>query len=121
MSFEETQRTIDHYFDLMSRGGDFGECYTTDVTWTMTDSGHQVSGPSAVRDYLVALHTNMFDAQTRTIVVSEGHAYLEGDCMGLPTGRSSRIFYCVAYDIVDGRITAMRCYGPIADLAASLK
>jgi ketosteroid isomerase-like protein len=121
MSFEETQRTIDHYFDLMSRDGDFGECYTADVTWTMTDTGDQVSGPPSVRDYLVALHTKMLDAPTRRIVVSEGHAYLEGDCLGAPTGTSSRIFYCVAYDIADGRITAMRCYGPIADLAASLR
>ena len=101
----------------MSRGGDFGECYTADVTWTKTDTGDQIHGSSAVRDYLVGLHNNMFDAQTRRIVVSDGHAYLEGDWLGAPTGRSSRIFYCVAYDIIDGRITAMRCYGPVADLA----
>jgi hypothetical protein len=121
MSFEGTQRTIDHYFDLMSQGGDFSQCYIANVTWTMTDTGDQVSGSSSVRNYLVALHTKMLDAQTRRIVVSEGHAYLEGDCLGASTGSSSRIFYCVAYDIADGRITAMRCYGPIADLAASLR
>jgi hypothetical protein len=37
MSFEQTQRTIDHYFGVMSRGGDFAECYAADVTWTTTD------------------------------------------------------------------------------------
>jgi hypothetical protein len=117
MSLEQTQRTIDHYFDVMSRGGDFAEYYTADVTWTTTDTGDEVRGRPSVRDYIVALHNNMFDSQTRRIVVSEGHAYLEGDCVDAPTETSSRIFYCVAYDIVDDRITAMRCYGPIADMA----
>jgi hypothetical protein len=28
MSLEQTQQTIDRYFDLMGRGGDFAECYT---------------------------------------------------------------------------------------------
>jgi hypothetical protein len=69
---------------------------------------------------LFALHSNMLDARTRRIVVSDGHAYLEGDCVEAPTESSSRIFYCVAYDIVDGRITAMRRYGPIADMAPSV-
>jgi hypothetical protein len=45
MSLEETQRTIDHYFDLMSRGGDFVQCYTDDVTWTTIDIGDEVHGP----------------------------------------------------------------------------
>jgi hypothetical protein len=92
MSLEQTQRTIDHYFDVMSRGGDFAEYYTADVTWTTTDTGDEVRGPSSVRDYIVALHNNMFDSQTRRIVVSDGHAYLEGDCVDAPTETSSRIF-----------------------------
>ena len=80
MSLEHTQQTIDHYFDVMTRGGDFAVYYTDDVTWTMTDTGDEVRGPSSVRDYIVALHSNMLDAHTRTIVVSDGHAYIEGDC-----------------------------------------
>jgi ketosteroid isomerase-like protein len=116
MSLEQTQQTIDHYFDVMTRGGDFAVYYTDDVTWTMTDTGDEVRGPSSVRDYIVGLHNNMLDAHTPTIVVSDGHAYIEGDCQAL-TGSSSRIPYCVTYDIVDGRITAMRCYGPIGDMA----
>ena len=118
MSLEQTQQTIDHYFDVMTRGGDFAVYYTDDVTWTMTDTGDEVRGASSVRDYIVALHNNMFDAQTRRIVVSDGHVYLEGDCLDAPAGSSSRIFYCVAYDIVDDRIAAMRCYGPVARMAS---
>jgi hypothetical protein len=55
----------------------------------------------------------MFDAQTRRIVVSDGLAYLDGDCVQAPSGANGRIYYCVAYDIVDHRIAAMRCYRPI--------
>jgi ketosteroid isomerase-like protein len=117
MSHEETQRTIDHYFDPMSRGGDFAECYTDGVTWSTLDIGDEVRGRSSVRDYIAALHNKMSDAQTRRIVVSDGHGYLEGDCVQAPAESGSRIFYCVAYDIVDGQITAMRCYGPFADMA----
>jgi hypothetical protein len=58
----------------------------------------------------------MFDAQTRTIVVSDGHAYLEGDCRAAQTEDGARIFCCVAYDIDDDRIAAMRCYGPISPM-----
>jgi hypothetical protein len=77
MSLEQTQQTIDHYFDVMTRGGDFAVYYTDDVTWTMTDTGDEVRGPSSVRDYIVGLHNNMLDAHTPTIVVSDGHAYIE--------------------------------------------
>jgi hypothetical protein len=87
------------------------------VTWTTTDTGQQVRGPSSVRDYIVALHNNMFDAQTRRLVVSDGHAYLEGDCLQGPTGTTSRIYYCIAYDVVGNRIAAMRCYGPIGRIS----
>jgi SnoaL-like domain len=118
MSIEQTQQTINRYFDLMGRDGDFAECYTADVTWTTTDTEDEVRGPSSVRDYIVALHNNMFDAQTRRIVVSDGRVYLEGDCLDAPAGSSSRIFYCVAYDIVDDRIAAMRCYGPVARMTS---
>jgi hypothetical protein len=107
---------MNHYFEVMGRGGDFAKFYTADVTWTTTGTGQDVRGPSSVRDFIVALHNNMSDAQTRRIGVSDGHAYLEGDCLEAPTGTNSRISYCVAYDVVDDRIAAMRCYGPIAPM-----
>ena len=67
MSLERTQQTMNHYFEVMGRGGDFAEFYTADVTWTTTDTGQDVRGPSSVRDFIVALHNNMSDAQTRRI------------------------------------------------------
>jgi hypothetical protein len=37
------------YFDVMGRGGDFAECYTANVTWTTTDTGHEVGLASSLR------------------------------------------------------------------------
>jgi hypothetical protein len=68
-------------------------------------------GASSVRDYVVALHNNMFDARTQMLVVADGHAYLEGDYVEAPTGTGSRIYYCVAYDVVDDRIAAVLRFG----------
>jgi hypothetical protein len=79
MSLEQTQQTIKRYFHVMSGGGDLAECYTADVTWTTTDTGEELRGASSVRDYVVALHNNMFDA------LSEGLS----SPMGTPISRAT--------------------------------
>jgi hypothetical protein len=43
---------------------------------------------------------------------------LEGDCADTFTRTSNRICYCVAYDMKDDLISAMRCYGPIAQFTS---
>ena len=67
-----------------------------------------------LRVFVSSTLSDMFDAQTRRLVVADGHAYLEGGCVAAPTGTGSRISCCVAYDVVDDRIAAMRCYGSLA-------
>ena len=59
MSLEQTRRTINRYFHVMSGGGDLAECYSADVTWTTTETGEELRGAPSVRDYVVALHNNM--------------------------------------------------------------
>ncbi|WP_344808365.1 nuclear transport factor 2 family protein [Microlunatus ginsengisoli] len=111
MSAEESRRAIERYFDLMGQGADFAECYGADVTWLVVETGQVVRGPDTVRDYVNALHATMVDLQTRRIVIGEENAYLEGDCAAVRSELGSRIHYCIAYDIKDGLIIAMRCYG----------
>ena len=84
------------------------------------DDGSQVQDPGRVREYLVALHENMVDARTRRLIFADSVAYLEGDCADSSTGGSNRVTYCVAYDEIDAKMTAMRCYGAIAHLAPKL-
>jgi hypothetical protein len=113
MATEDTQALLDRYFQLMGRGDDFTDCCTTSVTWTTFDDGTQVQGREPVRNLIEALHDKMRDAQTRKLVCSDDGAYLEGDCADVSGRSQDRLAYCVAYDVADGKITAMRCYGAV--------
>jgi SnoaL-like domain len=114
MSLEQTKRTMKSYFTAMGVGEDFSRFYTGDVRWIMVDSGQQMRGPSEVRDYILALHSKMFDHRQRGLVVSDGHAYLEGDCVDQPDETEPRYVYCLVYDLEGDQISDMRCYGSIA-------
>lgn len=111
MSIERTQAMFDRYFDLMGRAADFAECYAPDVTWLIADTGEVIHGQAQVRDFIVALHARMVDAQTRSFLVGENYAFLEGDCASADPDLASRTFYCVVYDVTGELIAAMRCYG----------
>jgi SnoaL-like domain len=117
MNPTETRALIDHYFDLMGRGEDFATCYADDMRWTTFDGGTTVVGSTEVRDYLVGLHGNMPDSQTRPIVYADGTAYVEGDCADPRGTGADRIAFCVAYDVANGVITSARCYGSLGFLA----
>jgi SnoaL-like domain len=117
MNATETRAVIERYFDLMSRGEDFATCYADDVSWTTFDGGTTIAGPAEVRDYLVGLHRNMPDSQTRPIVYADGKAYIEGDCADPRSTHAERIAFCVAYDVANGVITSARCYGSLGFLA----
>jgi hypothetical protein len=116
MKATETRAVIDRYFDLMGRGEDFATSYAEDVRWTTFDGGRTVVGPTEVRDYLVGLHRNMPDIQTRPLAYADGTAYVEGDCADPRDTSTDRIAFCIAYDVVDGAITSARCYGAIGFL-----
>ena len=111
MSTEQTQLVIDRCFEVMGRAEDFAECFTTDVTWLVADTGEVIRGGDAVRDYIVALHDTFEDSHTRKFLVGEDQVYLEGDCAAIPPEVGDRTHYCVAYDVRDGLISTMRCYG----------
>jgi predicted ester cyclase len=115
----------------MLNGADFGQHLAPDVVWTTMESGEQVRGRDAVRDLIVGLHTQAFDAhpQLANSVTGDGTAILEavfigthiGEFAGIPaTGADVRLPYCMAYDISDSAITALRAYFPMAALRAML-
>lgn len=111
MTVAESQHTIDRYFELMGQGIDFDACYAPDVTWLVADTGEAIDGSRAVRDYVVALHASLTDLRSNKLVVGEESVYLEGDCASQAPGALGRDHYCVAYDLRDGLIAAIRCYG----------
>jgi hypothetical protein len=111
MSVEQTQQVIHRYFEVMGAQGDFSEFYVEGASWVMVDTGVEVRGRSAVRHYVTALHSQMSDVNPRPIVVSDGAAYLEGDCINSQR-HAPRISYCVGYDLTDDRITACAATAP---------
>ena len=115
MTVETTRATMERYFQLMNSGGDFSELYTADVRWLMADTGQEIRGPTAVRDYLNELHDKMLSGEQRDLVIADEHAYLEGDAVNAD-GSKPGLSYCIVYDLSNGLIADMRCYGTIATL-----
>jgi len=111
MSTDDTSETMSAYFAALETGR-FQQFFTDDVTWTTIQSGAVVRGAEAVEGSINGLHARMTDLSTRQLISAQGVAYLEGACAG--TGDGDRIPFCVAYDLADDRIDAMRAYGDIA-------
>jgi predicted ester cyclase len=132
MSVASTEATMRGYVDALLGGGDFASSFSDDVLWTTMETGEEVRGRDAVRDYIIAMHKQAFDAapEPKSMTVGDGMAVLEavfvgthtGDFAGLaPTGAAVRLPYVVVYDIADERITALRAYVSIAALAAQIQ
>ncbi len=131
MSDSGTRAVMEGYLQALVDRADFDRFFAPDVTWTTMETGEQIHGRQAVRDFIVAFHTQVFDAAPQLVglVTGNGAAVLEGRFVGrhigalgelAPTGRDVDVPYCVAYDVADGQITALRAYLPMAVLTAQL-
>jgi ketosteroid isomerase-like protein len=131
MSDDGTRAVMDGYLQTLLDRGEFDRYFAPDVVWTTMETGEQVHGREAVRDLIVGMHTQAFDAAPQLVgmLVGDGAAVLEARFVGRhtgtfgnlePTGRAVDVPYCVAYDIADGAITALRAYLPLALLRAQV-
>lgn len=132
MGADTSREIMDGYLAALQDGSDFGRYFAEDVRWTTVETGDEVHGREAVRDYIVALHTQAFDAhpELRNLVVGDGGACLEadlvgthtGDFAGVPaTGASLRVPYAVTYDLSLEGITALRAYIPVRQMVDRLR
>ncbi len=132
MSVIDTESTLRAYMDALLGGGDFASFFSEDITWTTMETGDEIRGRDAVRDFIVALHSQLFEAapEVRGLAVADGVAALEADFVGrhvadfagVPaTGADVRLPYAVFYDVQGGSITALRAYFPIAVLVQQLR
>jgi steroid delta-isomerase-like uncharacterized protein len=132
MSFEETETTVRHYLDALLNGGDFAAFLADDVLWTTMETGDQILGREAVRDFIIALHSQQFDASPELVSsqFADGVASLEAvfvgkhtaEFAGVPaTGAVVRLLYSMFYDISHGKIVALRAYFPITVLLHQLR
>ncbi|WP_138734571.1 ester cyclase [Modestobacter excelsi] len=131
MGVETTRPVMDEYLHALIGGQDFGRFFAPDVVWTTMETGETVRGREAVRDLIVAIHTQAFRASPELVqlMTGEGSAMVEavfdgthvGDFGGVAaTGRHVRMPYCMAYDVSGDVITALRSYFPMAAISAQL-
>jgi steroid delta-isomerase-like uncharacterized protein len=131
MSVEGTESTIRQYLDALLQGGDFASYFADDVVWTTMETGDQVRGREAVRDFIVALHSQLFDASPELVntTFADGVAGLEvvfvgthiAEFAGVPaTGAAVRLPYAMFYDVADGAIVALRAYFPMTAMVQQL-
>jgi steroid delta-isomerase-like uncharacterized protein len=131
MSVETTAQTMRSYLDTLLARGDFADYFTDDVTWTTVGTDQELQGRQPVRDFLIWMHTQAFDAhpKVKTLVIGDGQAALEadfvgthtGEFLGVPaTGKSVQVPYCVVYDLQDGKLAALRAYIPMDLFAQQL-
>lgn len=132
MSSNPTRQVVDSYLEALLARGDFAAFFAEDVTWTTMETGEELLGREQVRDFIDALHTQIFDArpEVRSILAADGAACLEADFVGthtaefagIPaTGAKVRVPYCVVYDIQGDHITALRGYIPLGVLVGQLQ
>lgn len=132
MSSNPTRQVIDGYVEALLARGDFAVFFAENVRWTTMETGDEVQGREQVREFIAALHTQIFDArpEVRSILAADGAACLEADFVGthiaefagIPaTGAKVRVPYCVAYDIEGDQITALRGYLPLGVLVGQLQ
>jgi steroid delta-isomerase-like uncharacterized protein len=132
MSVTQTESTLRDYLAALLNGGDFASFFSEDIVWTTMETGDEVRGREAVRDFIVALHTQLFEAkpEVRNVAFGDGVAALEAvfagkhaaEFAGVPaTGAMVRLPYTVFYDVDGGSITALRAYFPITALINELQ
>jgi steroid delta-isomerase-like uncharacterized protein len=131
MSVEETEATIHEYLDALVDGGDFASYFADEIVWTTMETGDQIRGRDGVRDFIVALHSQLFDAslEQKNVTVADGVAGLEAVFVGThtaefagvaATGAKVRLPYTVFYDLDGGKIVELRAYFPISALVQQL-
>ncbi len=131
MSVEATESTIRQYVDALLQGGDFASFFADDVVWTTMETGDRIRGREAVRDFIIALHSQLFDAAPELVntTFADGVAGLEAvfvgthvaEFAGVPaTGAAVRLPYAMFYKVVDGAIVALRAYFPMTAMVQQL-
>ena len=132
MSVTSTESTIRGYLDALLGGGDFASFFGDDVLWTTMETGEEIRGREAVRDYIVAMHSQAFrgSPELKGLTAGDGTAAIEAvfvgthvaDFAGLPaSGAEVRVPYAVVYEVEGDRITALRAYIPIAAMVAQIR
>jgi steroid delta-isomerase-like uncharacterized protein len=131
MTDTDTRTVMEGYLGALLGGADFERFFAPDVVWTTMETGDQLHGRQAVRDVIVDMHKQAFDAHPElvSLVCGDGTAAIEavfdgthtGDFAGVPaSGAHVRVPYAMGYDVSAGAITALRAYMPVTTMRTQL-
>jgi steroid delta-isomerase-like uncharacterized protein len=131
MTDQGAREVMEAYIGALGDRSDLGRFFAPDVRWTTMETGDEVVGREQVRDFIVAFHTQLFEARPQVVnlLVGDDTAVLEarfigthtGEFAGVPaTGAQVDVPYCIAYGISDGLISELRAYMPIGAMRAQL-
>jgi predicted ester cyclase len=132
MPHQTTATIIQAYLDALIARGDFAAYLAENATFEIVGTSLRAEGREAVRDTIVAMHTQAFDAnpKVKTVITGDDQAVLEADFVGThtgeflgiaPTGNPVNVPYCVVYDFNGDKITALRGYMAMELFAEQLK
>ena len=124
MSRPTTQETMEAYLHALLQRAPIAAFFTPDATFTVMGGDQVIRGATQVEEFIGWFHTVAFDARPdiKATYVDGSHAALEADFVGRHTGeffgvpasqRDVRVPYMVAYDLLDGKIAALRFYMPM--------
>jgi steroid delta-isomerase-like uncharacterized protein len=128
MSVESTREVIMKYFNADHSDTSM---LADDVVFTVMATGEEHRTPEGVQEMLKYLYQIAFDAtaETRNLIVSDGHAVLEstfigkhiGEFAGIPaSNKDVSVPLCVVYDVENGQIKQGRVYFLMASLMGQL-
>jgi predicted ester cyclase len=126
MTIDQTRALVEPYLD----GHDASKLAPNAVFINMS-TGERHEGREAVAEMLQYIYHVAFDAraETRSVIIGEGLAAIEGDFVGrhigdfagVPaTGREVRVPLCVTYVVGDEGITEGRVYMAVPVMMAQL-
>jgi steroid delta-isomerase-like uncharacterized protein len=132
MPHQNTATIMQAYLDALVARGDFDAYLADDATFEIMGTDQKVQGRDSVRDTIVWLHTQAFDAQpkVRAVIAGDNQAALEADFIGshtgdfagiAATGRSVNVPYTVIYDVEGDKITALRGYMSMDQLVQQIR
>jgi len=120
---EQTRETMQAYVDALLSFGDFARYLSDEVTMTFMGTERVVKGRDAVRDSINYFHEIAFSSAIKvgTVVCGDGNSILEAEFIGTHIGefegvkpqlKAVHVPYSAAYDLANGKITALRLYFP---------
>jgi predicted ester cyclase len=124
MSVERTQATMTAYFQDLLGGGRYARHFSDDLVVTLMWTDQVLKRRDAAQQMINYLHQQAFAARPvlKNSLVGEGQAVAEADFVGkrsgefagvAASGKDVNMPYCVAYDLNEDKITALRLYFPV--------